>query len=303
MTDYRSGFIGIVGRPNVGKSTLINALVGEKIVISAAKPQTTRQRIRVILTTEQAQIIFYDTPGLHKPQHKLGEEMNKAALNTFKLVDAVLWLTDATQPAGKGDLWVAEKLRDFSGPILVAVNKVDLAPRLDLGKYIESIGAGQWPFIGVSALTGRGLPELLERIAGLLPTGPQYYPAEMLTDQPEAVIISDLIREGIIHQTEEEVPHSVAVVVEEFIERGRGRRENGRAYIRATVLVERDSQKKILIGKGGQRLKSIGAAGRKTVEDYLGRPVYLDLWVKTRKDWRDSLPDLKSLGYVEQIED
>lgn len=303
MTGFRSGFIGIVGRPNVGKSTLINALVGEKIVISAAKPQTTRQRIRVILTTKQAQIIFYDTPGLHKPQHKLGEEMNKAALNTFKLVDAILWLTDATQPAGRGDRWVAEKLRDFSGPVLVAVNKIDIASGLDLGRYIENIGARQWPVVRVSALTGQGLPELLERVIGLLPAGPQYYPAEMLTDQPESVIISDLIREGIIDQTEEEVPHSVAVVVEEFKARGKGPRENRRTYIRATVLVERDSQKKILIGKGGQRLKLIGTAGRKAVEEYLGGPVYLDLWVKTRKDWRDSLPDLRKLGYIEQMED
>ncbi|HHU50753.1 MAG TPA: GTPase Era [Firmicutes bacterium] len=302
MTDFRSGFIGIVGRPNVGKSTLVNALVGEKIVISAAKPQTTRQRIRVILTTKQAQVIFYDTPGLHKPQHKLGEEMNKAALNTFKLVDAVLWLTDATQPVGRGDRWVAEKLRDFSGPVLVAINKIDLASGVDLGKYIEKIGARQWPVVRVSALTGQGLPELLERMIGLLPAGPQYYPAEMLTDQPEAVIISDLIREGIIEQTEEEVPHSVAVVVEELKERGKGPREKRITYVRATILVERDSQKKILIGKGGQRLKLIGTAGRNAVEEYLGAPVFLDLWVKTRKDWRDSLPDLKKLGYIEEME-
>ncbi|HEY8345107.1 MAG TPA: GTPase Era [Bacillota bacterium] len=302
MTGFRSGFIGIVGRPNVGKSTLINALVGEKIVISAAKPQTTRQRIRVILTTKQAQIIFYDTPGLHKPQHKLGEEMNKAALNTFKLVDAILWLTDPTQPAGRGDRWVAEKLRDFSGPVLVAINKIDLASGIDLGRYIEEIGARQWPVVRVSALTGQGLPELLERMIGLLPAGPQYYPAEMLTDQPEAAIISDLIREGIIEQTEEEVPHSVAVVVEELKERGKGPREQRRIYIRATILVERDSQKKILIGKGGQRLKMIGTAGRKAVEEYLGEPVFLDLWVKTRKDWRDSLPDLRKLGYIEEME-
>src|SRR5690554_612513 len=302
MTPYRSGFIAVVGRPNVGKSTLINALAGEKIVITTAKPQTTRQRIRVILTTPTAQIILYDTPGLHKPQHKLGEEMNKVALNTLELADAVLWLTDATQPMGKGDQWAFQKLQNFSGQVLVAVNKIDLVSSFDPQKFFADVQGQDWPVIQISALTGLGITELIKSLESLFPTGPQYYPEEMLTDQPESIIISDLIREGIINQTDQEVPHSVAVVVEEIKDRPVSKRGSSHLmiYIRATILVERDSQKKIVIGRGGKRLKEIGTAGRKTLEEYLGAPVYLDLWVKTRKDWRDSLSVLRELGYVEK---
>lgn len=295
MGEFRSGFVAIVGRPNAGKSTLVNALIGEKIVIVASKPQTTRQRIRVILTTPSAQIIFYDTPGLHKPQHRLGEEMNKTALATLSMVDSVLWVVDAGQEAGKGDAWVAERLREYGGRVLIAFNKIDLVPDFRPERFLAKVGAAGLRWVKVSALTGEGITVLLEKLTESIPVGPKYYPDDMVTDQPEALIVSDLIREAVINRTEEEVPHSVAVIVEEIKERPKNK-----VYIRATIYVERDSQKKIIIGKSGEKLRQIGASGRKAVEDFLDRPVYLDLWVKTRKDWRDSLPVLRELGYMDE---
>lgn len=303
MTSFRSGFVSVVGRPNVGKSSLVNTLIGEKIVITSAKPQTTRNRTRAILTTPQAQIIFYDTPGLHKPQHRLGEEMNKIALQTFSMVDTVLWVIDATRAPGKGDLWVASRLYELAehtragsrDHILVAFNKIDLVSVFSPEVFLKEVGVSDLPWIRISALTGEGIPLLLERLTESLPVGPKYYPEEMITDQPEALIISDLIREGIIDQTAEEIPHSVAVMVEEV--RDRPKRM---VYIRATILVERDSQKKIMIGKSGERLRQIGIAGRKAIEEYLGQPVYLDLWVKTKADWRNSPEALRELGYIER---
>lgn len=301
MAGFRSGFVSVVGRPNVGKSSLINTMIGEKIVITSAKPQTTRNRTRAILTTPQAQIVFYDTPGLHKPQHRLGEEMNRIALQTFTMVDTVLWVIDVTRAPGKGDLWVAGRLGELVGytragssdHILVAFNKIDLVSGFSPEAFLQEVGVSDLPWVRISALTGEGIPLLLERLTESLPVGPKYYPEEMITDQPEALIISDLIREGIIDQTAEEIPHSVAVMVEEM--RDRPKRM---VYIRATVLVERDSQKKIMIGKSGERLRQIGIAGRKAIEEYLGQPVYLDLWVKTKADWRNSQQVLRELGYI-----
>ncbi len=297
MSEYRSGFVGVIGRPNSGKSTLINALAGEKLVIVSAKPQTTRERIRIILTTERAQIIFYDTPGLHKPLHKLGEQMNLVSLNTLKLVDLALWLVDLTAPPGKGDQWVVEAIKESKVPVLVVFNKKDLNRGFDPAGFLSPLGIADWPWLKISALTGEGLSELLQRIEAQLPVGPQYYPAEMLTDRPESFMISELIREEILNQAEQEIPHSAAVVIEEFKER-----PNGKIYIRALILVERDSQKKILIGQEGGFLKKIGKNSRAKIEAFLGAPVYLELWVKTRKDWRNSLPLLRQLGYVESEE-
>ncbi len=297
MSEYRSGFVGVIGRPNSGKSTLINALAGEKLVIVSAKPQTTRERIRIILTTERAQIIFYDTPGLHKPLHKLGEQMNLVSLNTLKLVDMALWLVDLTAPPGKGDQWVVEAIKESKVPVLVVFNKMDLNRSFDPAGFLSQLGIADWPWLKISALTGEGLSELLRRIEAQLPVGPQYYPAEMLTDRPESFMIAELIREEILNQAEQEIPHSAAVVIEEFEER-----PNGKIYIRALILVERDSQKKILIGQDGSFLKKIGKNSRAKIEAFLGAPVYLELWVKTRKDWRNSLPLLRQLGYVESEE-
>ena len=294
MKEYRSGFVGVIGRPNTGKSTLINALAGEKLVIVSAKPQTTRERIRVILTTERAQIIFYDTPGLHKPLHKLGEQMNTASLNTLKLVDMVLWLVDLTAPPGKGDRWVVAALKEIKLPILVVFNKMDLKREFDPSGFLAQLGITDWPWLKISALTGEGLSALLQKIEAQLPVGPQYYPAEMLTDRPESFIISELIREEILTHAEQEIPHSAAVAIEEFKER-----PNGKIYIRALILVERDSQKKIIIGREGGLLKRIGQNSRAKIEAFLDASVYLELWVKTRKDWRNSLPLLRQLGYVE----
>ncbi len=294
MREFRSGFIGIIGRPNTGKSTLVNALAGEKLMIVSTKPQATRERIGVILTTEHAQMVFYDTPGLHKPLHKLGEQMNKAALNTLKLVDLLLWLVDSTQPPGKGDQWVAKALKKSKTKVMVVFNKIDLTADFNPEEFLSRVGAEEWPWLKISALTGEGLPLLLEKIEAWLPVGPQYYPEEMITDRSESFIISEFIREEILVCAEQEVPHSTAVVIEQLEERS-----TGQIYIRALVLVERDSQKKIIIGREGSLLKKIGKASRKKIEAFLEKPVYLDLWVKTKKDWRNSLPMLQELGYTE----
>ncbi len=294
MKEFRSGFVGIMGRPNTGKSTLINALAGEKLMIVSDKPQTTRERVRMILTTEDAQLIFYDTPGLHKPLHQLGKEMNKVARNTIPLVDLVLWIVDSTQLAGKGDQWVTGFLKNSKIDVLIVFNKLDLKPDFNPEEFLTMVGAEEWPWVKISALTGEGLPVLLENMKSMLPVGPQYYPAGMLTDRSETFIISEFIREEILNLTKEEVPHSTAVVIEEIAERS-----EGKVYIRAIILVERDSQKKIIIGKGGSLLKRIGKASRKKVEVFLEKPIYLDLWVKTKKDWRNSFSVLRELGYTE----
>ena len=263
-------------------------------MIVSDKPQTTRERVRMILTTEDAQLIFYDTPGLHKPLHQLGKEMNKVARSTIPLVDLVLWLVDSTQLAGKGDQWVAEVLKNSKVDVLVAFNKIDLKPDFNPEEFLSKVGVEEWPWVKISALKGKGLSELLEKMKSMLPVGPQYYPEGMLTDRSETFIISEFIREEILNLTEQEVPHSTAVVIEEIEER-----LNGKIYIRAIILVERDSQKKIIIGKGGSLLKRIGKESRKKVEVFLGKPIYLDLWVKTKKDWRNSLSVLRELGYTE----
>lgn len=291
--NYKSGFVTVIGRPNVGKSTLINKIVGQKVAITSDKPQTTRSRIQCILTQDDAQIIFLDTPGIHKPKLKLGEYMLKAAEGTLKEVDAIFWVIDATEKFGGGEKYILERLSATSKPVILVVNKVDLIER---GKILPIIAeySERREFaavVPISAILGTNVEELIVEAKKFLPEGVQYYPSEMVTDQPERLIIAELIREKILQATQDEVPHSIAVDLEEFTPR-----DNGTIFIRATIYVERDSQKGILIGKGGAMLKRIGGESRPEIEMLLGARVFLDLWVKVKRDWRNSIGALRELG-------
>ena len=291
---HKSGFIAVIGRPNVGKSTLINTLIGQKIAIMSDKPQTTRNRILCILTQPDAQIIFLDTPGIHKPRHKLGEYMVKAAEGTLKEVDAILFVVDATQKMGPGEYYILERLQATRRPVILVVNKLDLIEKEEalpiISHYTE-----KYPFAGVVPISAKeevNLDSLLTEIKKYLPEGPQYYPEDMVTDQPERLIVAELIREKVLQLTRDEVPHAIAVETEEM-----KTRDNGDVYIRATIYVERDSQKGIVIGAKGTMLKQIGALARADIETLLGNRVYLDLWVKVKKDWRDREGVLKNFGF------
>lgn len=297
---FRSGFVTVIGRPNVGKSTLLNALLGEKYLIVSDKPQTTRNRIRCILTDENYQVVFLDTPGIHKPRSLLGEGMVQAALNTLEDVDAIIFMVDASEPLGGGDRYIAEHLKRVSTPIFLVFNKIDLVEAGELVR-LES----QWQTLlpqvqavcHISALTSYNLDHLRGQILAVLPEGPKYYPDDMVIDQPERFIVAELIREKILHLTHEEIPHSVAVVIDEMTARG-----DDIVYVHATIYVERESQKGIIIGKRGSMLKAIGQEARTDIERMLGSQIYLDLWVKTRKDWRNQLTGLRQLGYEELME-
>ena len=291
---HKSGFIAVIGRPNVGKSTLINTLIGQKIAIMSDKPQTTRNRILCILTQPDAQIIFLDTPGIHKPRHKLGEYMVKAAEGTLKEVDAILFVVDATQKMGPGEYYILERLQATRRPVILVVNKLDLIEKEEalpiISHYTE-----KYPFAGVVPISAKeevNLDSLLTEIKKYLPEGPQYYPEDMVTDQPERLIVAELIREKVLQLTRDEVPHAIAVETEEM-----KTRDNSDVYIRATIYVERDSQKGIVIGAKGAMLKQIGARARTDIETLLGNRVYLDLWVKVKKDWRDREGVLKNFGF------
>jgi len=291
--DYKSGFVAVIGRPNVGKSTLINKIIGQKIAITSDKPQTTRSRIQCILTQDDAQIIFLDTPGIHKPKFKLGEYMLKAAEGTLKEVDAIFFVIDATEKFGGGEKYILERLSATTKPVILVVNKVDLVEREKLLPIIAEYSTRRnfAAVVPISATDGTNIDALIDEAKKFLPTGVQYYPADMVTDQPERLIIAELIREKLLHATQDEVPHSIAVDVDEFT-----RRDNGTIFIRATIYVERDSQKGILIGKGGAMLKAIGAAARPEIEMLLGAKIFLDLWVKVKRDWRNSISALNQLG-------
>ncbi|MEJ5187272.1 MAG: GTPase Era [Candidatus Geothermincolales bacterium] len=292
---FKSGFAGIVGRPNVGKSTLINNLVHKKLAITSDKPQTTRNKIRCILTREDAQIIFVDTPGFHKPRDALGERLNKAVRETLNEVDVVVFMLDGTQTIGKGDLFIAGELSQLKTPVIAVVNKIDrLEPdRLEaqievvrnLGDYVD--------IIPLSAKTGENVHALIEKIVEILPPGPKYYPDDMVTDQPLPFVVAELIREKVLMLTREEVPHSVAVVVEEIEKR----EDRDLVDIEATIYVERDSQKGIIIGKGGRMLKEIGTLAREEIEALLGEQVFLHLMVKVEKDWSKHPHLVKRMGY------
>ena len=290
---YKSGFVTVIGRPNVGKSTLINKIIGQKIVITSDKPQTTRSRIQCILTQEGAQIIFLDTPGIHKPKFKLGEYMLKAAEGTLKEVDVIFFVIDATEKFGGGEKYILERLSATSKPVILVVNKIDLIEREKILPIIAEYSARRdfAAVVPISATDGTNIDALIDEAKKFLAEGVQYYPDEMITDQPERLIIAELIREKILHATQDEVPHSIAVDLEEFTPR-----DNGTIFIRATIYVERDSQKKILIGKGGSMLKNIGKEARPEIEMLVGAKIFLDLWVKVKKDWRNSIGALNQLG-------
>lgn len=291
---FKSGFVAVVGRPNVGKSTLINALIGDKIVIVSDKAQTTRNRIICVYTDQEKQIVFMDTPGIHKPKHKLGEFMVTAAVDSLKEVEAVLFLVAANEKRGPGDNFIIEQLQKVKVPVYLCINKIDTLTKEELLKVIVSY-QDAYPFAGVipiSALEKENLDVLLNELTSKLPEGPQYFPEDMITDQPERLLISDMIREKILLTTRDEVPHSIAVEVEEM-----KTRDDGTTYIRATIFVERDSQKGIIIGNKGAMLKQLGAQSRLDIQRLLGTKVYLDLWVKVKKDWRNKSGMLSELGY------
>ncbi len=291
---YRSGFVAVVGRPNVGKSTLLNALLGHKVAIVSNKPQTTRNTIQCVLTLEDAQIVFLDTPGLHKPLHKLGEYMVKSAFHALEDVDLVLWLVEMGRwtPA---DEHILRELADVTQPVILVANKADQAALGEQEVFLEEMAAKREfaAILGVSALEGTKLPELVNAIVDRLEEGPQYYPEDWITDHPERFVIAEFIREELLARTEEEVPHSIAVDVDEIKDDA----EKNLMRIRATIYVERESQKGIVIGKNGSMLKEVGTHARRQIERLLGVKVYLDLWVKVKKDWRNKPGALREFGY------
>lgn len=294
---FKSGFVAIIGRPNVGKSTLLNQLIGQKVAIMSDKPQTTRNKITGVYNGEQVQIVFLDTPGIHKPKHKLGQLMVEAAHRSLNQVDCILLLTDVTQEPGKGDEFILSNLAGVEPPVILVLNKMDLLTREELLPIIH-----QWQskydfahIVPVSALKNENTQVLLKTVEEKMPAGPKYYPEDMITDQPERMIVAELIREKVLHQTREEVPHSVAVVIEQM-----EKRKNELIFIQATIFVERDSQKKIIIGKNGSLLKKVGADARREIENLLGNKVFLDLWIKVKKDWRNHEVTLKNLGYYDK---
>ncbi len=291
--EFKSGFVAVIGRPNVGKSTLINKVIGRKVAITSDKPQTTRSRIQCILTLDDAQIIFLDTPGIHKPKFKLGEYMLRAAESTLREVDAIFFVIDATEKFGGGEKYILERLATTDKPVILVVNKIDLIGRDKLLPIIAEYSARRnfAAVVPISAADGTNIDALLAEAKKFLPEGAPYYPAEMVTDQPERLIVAEMIREKILHATQDEVPHAIAVDVDEFSER-----KGGAIFIRATIYVERDSQKGILIGKNGAMLKTVGAAARPEIEMLLGTKIFLDLWVKVKRDWRNSVGALKTFG-------
>lgn len=292
--EFKSGFIGIIGRPNVGKSTLMNQLVGQKVAITSPVAQTTRNRLRGILTTPEAQLIFVDTPGIHKPHHQLGEVLVQNAKIAIESVDVVLFVVDGTVACGAGDRFIAELLSRSQTPVILGVNKVDQQPTdsqfID-ESYTQLAESHQWQSVKFSAKTGVGLPELQKLLIQDLENGPFYYPPDLVTDQPERFIMGELIREQILLLTREEVPHSVAIAIDMVEETPSITR------VLATINVERDSQKGILIGKGGSMLKAIGSEAREQIQKLISGKVYLELFVKVQPKWRQSRVSLAELGY------
>lgn len=300
MSDtFKSGFVAIIGRPNVGKSTLLNTIIGRKIAIMSAKPQTTRNQIRGVYTSDQAQIVFIDTPGIHKPKHKLGEYMVEAALGTLKEVDLILYVVDVTTEFGTGEEYIINKLKLVQTPVVLLLNKIDLIKKEKLLEII-SIYNNLYEFaeiMPISAVQRENVEQMLLVLQKYLPEGPKFYPEDMITDQPEQQVIAEIIREKVLNLTREEVPHSVAVQIETITSRG-----PKTTYIGAAIYVERDSQKGIIIGKKGQMLKEIGRLARQELEGILGTKIFLELWVKVKPDWRSREKDLRSFGFKEFFE-
>lgn len=293
---FKSGFISIVGRPNVGKSTLLNSLAGEKIAIISDKPQTTRNSIKAVVTQDDCQMIFIDTPGIHKPRTKLGAYMVNIAQESLNEVDIVIFLVEAVDlEPGTGDLYIIEQLKNLKTPVFLIINKIDLIKKEQLlstiSRYKDIMDFAS--IIPISALTGEGTGIVMEEIKKALPEGPKYFPDDMLTDQPEKVIAAEIIREKILMLVSDEVPHGVGVDVMNFKER----KNKEIIDIQATIYCEKNSHKAILIGKEGKMLKKIGSLAREDIEKFLGTKVFLELWVKVKQDWRNSESMLKTLGY------
>ena len=295
--DHRSGFVAVVGQPNVGKSTLVNRLVGQKVAIVSPKPQTTRTRIRAILTRDDCQIIFVDTPGLHKPLHKLGEVMVETAAHAIPDADVVLFVVDVSTMPTEEERMIARMIRERTqNPVVLALNKMDQLPADRVRPHTETyweLVPDHAGWMTTVATKGTNLDKLLALVVEHLPQGPRYYPGDQVTDQTEREIAAELIREQVLRFTRDEVPHAVAVVVEEFKER-----ENGVVYIAATIHVERESQKGIMIGKGGRMLRRIGASARQEIERMVGGRVYLDLRVRVSKNWRRDMRRVQQMGYT-----
>jgi len=294
LEKYRSGFIALVGRPNVGKSTLLNRFVGEKIAIMSDKAQTTRNKIQGVYTDQEAQIIFIDTPGIHKPKHKLGQYMLDITYDTLGEVDCIVYVFDVGQKFGSGEQFILGLLKKVNTPVILLLNKIDLLQKEQLLPIIKAMSE-QYSFeeiIPLSAKTGENLSHVLDILKNYLPPGPKYYPEEMITDQPEIFLMEEMIREKVLHLTQEEIPHSVAVKIDNLIER-----PENTIYLAATIYLERDSQKGILIGKKGRMLKEIGTLSRLEIEKLLGSKIFLDLHIKVKPNWRQKETELRSLGY------
>lgn len=295
--NFVSGFVSIIGRPNVGKSTFLNYVIGQKIAIMSNKPQTTRNKIQGVYTSEHSQIIFIDTPGIYKPKHKLGDFMMKVAQNTLKEVDVILFMVNVTEKFGSGEKFILEKLQNVEAPVFLVLNKIDQTAKEEILQVIAQY-KDRYSFaeiVPISALTGKNIDTLLKQIEKYMPEGPMYYPSDQVTDHPERFIVSELIREKVLHLTREEIPHSIAVMVEKISTENEGRS----VHIHATIIVERDSQKGIVIGKQGKMLKEVGTRARKDIENLFGSKVFLELWVRVEKNWRDKASYLREFGYKE----
>lgn len=296
MSEYKSGFVTIIGRPNVGKSTFVNRVIGHKIAIMSDKAQTTRNKIQGVMTQQDAQIVFLDTPGIHKPKHKLGDYMMKVAKNTLSEIDAVMFMVNVNEEIGRGDEYIMEMLKTVKTPVFLVLNKIDLVhpdalmPRIE--QYQRYMDFAE--IIPISALEGHNVDHFINVLKSYLPEGPQYYPDGQISDHPEQFVVSELIREKILQTTSKEIPHAIGVNVERMTQES-----EDRVHIEAVIYVERDSQKGIVIGKGGKKLKEVGKRARLDIEHLLGSKVYLDLWVKVQKDWRNKSSFIKQMGYVE----
>ena len=291
---FKSGFVSIIGRPNEGKSTLLNRIVGQKVAIMSDVPQTTRNKIQGVVTSDDSQIVFIDTPGIHKPQTRLNDFMLKSAYSTFNEVDLVLFMVNAAEKRGAGDNFILEKLKNLRTPKFLVINKIDQVKPEELLKIIMDYTSDNEfnEVIPISAIQGNNVDEMMVTIKKYMPEGPQFYPDDQVTDHPEYFVVSEFIREKILQLTKEEVPHSVAVVVESML-----RNEDDKVHVHATIIVDRTSQKGIIIGKGGKMLKEIGVRARRDIEAMLGDKIYLELWVKVQKDWRDKQSYLQDYGY------
>lgn len=293
--DYKSGFVAIIGRPNVGKSTLMNHLIGQKIAITSRKAQTTRNKIQTVYTCERGQIVFLDTPGIHKAKNKLGEYMVNVASRTFKDADVILWLVEPGTQVGPGDRHIAEQLKNCKLPVILVINKVDTVKKEEVAGFIETYRKliDFADIVPASALRAQNLDTVIDYIFKYLPYGPQFYDEDTITDQPQRQIVAELIREKALRTLDEEIPHGIAVTIDTMKERPDGRIVD----IEATIICERDSHKGIIIGKQGAMLKKIGSAARFEIERMLEQKVNLKLWVKVKKDWRDNDYLIKNFGY------